>query len=70
MVHLGVTVSFERLIMKKALVIIYGNASILLMLTRQMIFPKFMPLLAVNEEELGIAPEHTDQACAPMHVLL
>lgn len=47
-----------------------GNSSILLMITRQMIFPEFMPLLAVTEEELGIAPEHMDQVCAPMHIVL
>lgn len=47
-----------------------GSTSILLMITRQMIFPKFMPLLAVTEEELGIAPEHMDQGFAPMHILL
>lgn len=37
-----------------------GNTSILLMITRQMIFPKLMALLAVTEEELEIAPEHMD----------
>lgn len=47
-----------------------GNTSILSIVTRQMIFPKFMPLLAVTEDELGIAPEHMDQACALMHILL
>lgn len=47
-----------------------GNISILLIITRQMIFPKFMLLLAVTEEELGIAPEHMDQVCALMHILL
>lgn len=46
-----------------------GNTSILLMITRQMIFPKLLPLLAVTEE-LGIAPEHMDQGFAPMHILL
>lgn len=35
-----------------------------------MLFPKFMPFLAVTEKELGTGPEHMDQVCAPMHILL